>query len=41
FDRAVRLAARTWLDIPRAPLTLRRRRKRAVKAAVALFPQII
>jgi hypothetical protein len=41
FDRAVRLAAHTWLDIPRASVTLIRRRKRSATRGAALVTQIV
>lgn len=40
FDRAVRLAARTSLDLPCIPLTWGRRRKRALKADAAPLCEI-
>lgn len=41
FDRAVRLAARQWFDIPTLSVALRRRRKRRPVSAAAPLPQIV
>ncbi|WP_414440364.1 hypothetical protein AB4851_06395 [Burkholderia sp. 22PA0099] len=41
FDRAVRLAARQWFDIPTLSVTLRRRRKRGVVSAPGPLPQVV
>ncbi|OLL29245.1 hypothetical protein BTH42_23620 [Burkholderia sp. SRS-W-2-2016] len=40
FDRAVRVAAHRWLDIPRAPVALVRRRKRSAKSGAALGARV-
>ncbi|MEK6348204.1 MAG: hypothetical protein V4764_12035 [Burkholderia sp.] len=41
FDRAVRLAARQWFDMPTLSVALRRRRKRSAGPAAAPLPRIL